>query len=149
MYGRGLEALAALLLYSTLSLALFASASILLGKKQPALLSIWASLFVAGSILAGIVVLALNVPSIIRARTTTASAACLNNLRLIESAKEQWALENKKHASDRPAWTDLRPYVGHGAENALPTCNRGGVYYLGSVGETPRCSLDWNGENPH
>jgi DNA repair exonuclease SbcCD ATPase subunit len=65
--------------------------------------------------------------------------ACINNLRLIDSAKQQWALENKKQAADTPTWEDLRPYIGRGPNGDLPTCPDGGVYTIGTVGEKPTC----------
>lgn len=67
--------------------------------------------------------------------------ACINNLRLIDAAKQQWALENKKQATDTPTMDDLRPYLGHGPNGELPVCPDGGVYTVGAVGEKPACSV--------
>lgn len=67
--------------------------------------------------------------------------ACINNLRLIDSAKQQWALEYKKTATDVPTWDDLRPYLGHGPNGELPTCPGGGTYTIGAVNEKPQCSV--------
>lgn len=67
--------------------------------------------------------------------------ACINNLRLIDSAKQQWALEFHKQATDIPGWDDLRPYFGHGANGELPTCPDGGVYTIGAVSEKPTCNI--------
>ncbi len=78
-------------------------------------------------------------PSVIRARTTSASNACVNILRNIKAAKEQWALENQKTSNDIPSWDDIRVYVG--STNAVPHCPNGGVYIIGRVCEPPRCSL--------
>jgi hypothetical protein len=66
--------------------------------------------------------------------------ACINNLRLIDAAKQQWALEYKKQNTDTPALEDLRPYIGRGPNGELPTCPDGGVYTIGTVGEKPTCS---------
>jgi membrane protein involved in colicin uptake len=66
--------------------------------------------------------------------------ACVNNLRLIDSAKQQWALEYKKLATDTPALEDLRPYIGRGPNGEMPTCPDGGTYTIGTVGEKPTCS---------
>lgn len=66
--------------------------------------------------------------------------ACVNNLRLYDSAKQQWALENKKQATDTPTEDDLRPYLGRGANGEMPTCPDGGTYTIGAVGEKPTCS---------
>jgi len=66
---------------------------------------------------------------------------CINNLRLIDSAKQQWALENKKTAADTPAWLDLQPYLGRGPQGAIPTCPMGGTYNVGRVQDAPTCSI--------
>jgi hypothetical protein len=75
-------------------------------------------------------------PSFIRARNTPASNACVNNLRQLDGAKDQWRLENHKTKKDVPAWQDLLPYL-----REKPICPQGGTYLLGPVGEPPRCSL--------
>ncbi len=67
--------------------------------------------------------------------------ACINNLRLIDAAKQQWALENKKQSTDTPTLDDLRPYIGRGPKGELPTCPDGGTYTVGTVGEKPTCSI--------
>ncbi|HEX3720364.1 MAG TPA: hypothetical protein VH595_20625 [Verrucomicrobiae bacterium] len=66
--------------------------------------------------------------------------ACINNLRLIDAAKQQWALEFRKQATDTPAMSDLQPYLGRGPNGELPACPDGGVYTIGTVGDKPTCS---------
>jgi hypothetical protein len=66
--------------------------------------------------------------------------ACINNLRLIDAAKQQWALEYKKQTTDTPTMDDLRPYIGRGPNGELPVCPDGGTYTIGTVGEKPTCS---------
>lgn len=53
-------------------------------------------------IVAGVQALAMIVvlPNFIRARTIRATNACINNLRQIDAAKQQWALENNKADTD-------------------------------------------------
>jgi hypothetical protein len=67
--------------------------------------------------------------------------ACINNLRLIDSAKQQWALEFRKQSTDAPTMDDVRPYLGRGANGEVPSCPDGGVYTLHTVGELPTCSI--------
>ena len=75
-------------------------------------------------------------------RSTNPTAACVNTLRMIESAKEQWALENNKTTNDIPTWKVLSPYFGRpGETNNLPRCPLGGEYIIGKIGEPPKCSL--------
>jgi hypothetical protein len=81
------------------------------------------------------------IPNYIRARSDTASAACLNNLRQIDGGKQEWAVENHKSKNEVPTWYDVRPYVGRGANGSIPVCPQGGTYILGRVGEPPRCSI--------
>ncbi|MGO8699493.1 MAG: competence type IV pilus major pilin ComGC [Limisphaerales bacterium] len=65
---------------------------------------------------------AIAIPNFIKARTTSQQNACINNLRLIDSSKQQWALEQRKQSSDTPQSSDLQPYLGRGANGELPTC---------------------------
>jgi hypothetical protein len=78
-----------------------------------------------------------------RAVTQAAAAlvernACINNLRQIDAAKQQWALEKNKTADAVPTEQDLAPYL---KDNALPVCPSGGTYTLNAVGELPQCSV--------
>jgi hypothetical protein len=67
--------------------------------------------------------------------------ACNNNLRLLDSSKQQWALEHKKQKTDTPTMEELRPYFGQGPNAIAPACPDGGVYMIGSLGEKPTCSV--------
>jgi myosin heavy subunit len=66
----------------------------------------------------------------------TATAACINNLRQLDGAKQQWALENNKTATAMPQMSDLAPYL----RNASLVCPSGGAYTLNTVGAAPTCS---------
>ena len=68
----------------------------------------------------------------------SATAACINNLRQIDGAKQQWALENQKPPSALLTAADLKPYM---RSNALPVCPAGGVYTLNPVNIPPICSI--------
>lgn len=63
---------------------------------------------------------------------------CVNNLRIIQAAKQQWALENKKPATSVPTAQDLAPYL---PGNALPACPDGGIYAINSVTVPPTCTI--------
>jgi hypothetical protein len=86
------------------------------------------------------VLAAIAIPNFVKARTTAQQNACINNLRLIHSAKQQWALDEKKQSTDTPTLEDLRKYLGRGPNGELPVCPDGGAYTVGSVGEKPTCS---------
>jgi hypothetical protein len=81
---------------------------------------------------------ALVLPAFIRARNTSASDACVMQLRQVAGAKDQWVIENHKTSNDVISWDDIKPYLPHGQ---ILQCPDGGTYILGRVGEPPRCSL--------
>ena len=64
---------------------------------------------------------AIAIPNFVKARETAQKNACINNLRQIDGAKQQWALENGKVTSDTPASTDLQGYMGRGATGSFPS----------------------------
>jgi hypothetical protein len=66
------------------------------------------------------------------------STTCINNLRQIDGATQQWALEKRKGTNDIPSALDISPYIFH---QEIPKCPVGGVYTLGPVGGSPRCSV--------
>lgn len=80
--------------------------------------------------------LVLGIRWIVAARSTPSSSACINNLRQLEGAEQQWALENHKITNDAPTWDDLRPYLSRQL-----ACPQGGVYTLPRVGGLPACSI--------
>ena len=86
------------------------------------------------------VLAAIAIPNFVKARQTAQRNACINNLRLIDGAKQVWATENNKTPADVPSWADIKPYLGRNAGKGL-TCPKGGEYIIGAVGEKPRCSI--------
>ena len=69
---------------------------------------------------------------------TIAKKTCLNNLRLIDDAKQQWAADLDKPDSAVPSEKDLAPYLKNGV---LPVCPGGGIYLINAVDELPTCSV--------
>jgi TolA-binding protein len=67
--------------------------------------------------------------------------ACINNLRQIDAAKQQWALENSKTADAIPTAKDIAPYLGKDNNGALPVCPAGGTYTINAVNAVPTCSV--------
>src|SRR5579862_2184351 len=65
---------------------------------------------------------AIAIPNFVRARTTAQQNACINNLRQIDGAKQQWALEHQATSSASPQDTDIQPYMGRGSSGTLPVC---------------------------
>ena len=81
---------------------------------------------------------AIAIPNFVKARTVAQQNACVNNLRMIDSAKHMWQLEKNKSATDVPTIDDLLPYF---SDHKMPVCPAGGTYTIGAVGEKPTCSI--------
>jgi prepilin-type N-terminal cleavage/methylation domain-containing protein len=90
---------------------------------------------------------AIAIPNFVKARTTSQQNACINNLRLVDASKQQWALEQKKQTTDTPVGTDLQPYLGRGANGELPSCpvdsnnSFATSYTPNNVGTPPQCQI--------
>ena len=54
---------------------------------------------------------AIAIPNFVKARTTSQKNACINNLRQLDGAVQQYALENKKAAASTVALSDCTPYL--------------------------------------
>src|SRR4249920_3041712 len=63
---------------------------------------------------------AIAIPNFVRARTTSQTNACINNLRQIDSAKQQWLLEAGNSAALTIA--TLQPFLGRGSAGSWPVC---------------------------
>ncbi len=92
---------------------------------------------------------AIAIPNFVKARTTSQMNACINNLRQLDGAIQQWALENKKDAAAAVTLADCTPYLKNSVvcpsggttvndsytvtfANVQPTCqkNPGGTHVL-------------------
>jgi prepilin-type N-terminal cleavage/methylation domain-containing protein len=89
---------------------------------------------------------AIAIPSFMKSRTQAQQNACINNLRQIDSGKEQAALANR--------WTNGTPVVAAAAISNVneyikglsgttnrPTCPAGGTYVYSPVGSNPTCTV--------
>ena len=68
----------------------------------------------------------------------TLASACINNLRQLDGAVQQWALENNKTAEVIPRKEDLLPYL---PGQKFPACPGQGAYTLNALKTTPTCSI--------
>jgi prepilin-type N-terminal cleavage/methylation domain-containing protein len=80
------------------------------------------------------ILLAIAVPNFVRARAASRQKACVANLRQIESAKQQWAMDNRQPPTASPAWpADLVSAGGTATEKyikgATPVCPTTGAAY--------------------
>src|SRR5438093_8227434 len=70
---------------------------------------------------------AIAIPNFIKARTTAQKNSCINNLRQIDGAEQQWALENKQAGSVTPKYDDISSYL----KNSV-ICPAGGTTFADS-----------------
>jgi prepilin-type N-terminal cleavage/methylation domain-containing protein len=90
---------------------------------------------------------AIALPNFVRARQTSQTNVCINNLRMIDQAKQQWALEAGKMSTAVPESSDITPYFGKG-NPTLPQEPVGGIYNILAVNTPPTCSaVDTNLHN--
>ena len=97
------------------------------------------------------ILLAIAIPNFVAARESSRAKACVGNLKQIDSAKQQSAMDNKLSGSS----TDTFTLDGLAASNtgtvhqlvganfyirAIPQCPSGSTYYPGLVSATPWCT---------
>jgi len=81
---------------------------------------------------------AIAVPNFVRARDSARSNTCINNLRLIDASKEQYAIENNIASGAATTTGNCTPYLKN---NVFPACPAAGVYTTNAIGTLPVCSL--------
>jgi prepilin-type N-terminal cleavage/methylation domain-containing protein len=64
---------------------------------------------------------AIAIPNLQRSRTTSTTNLCIDNLRMLDAAKQQWALERGAVSTSVPQGSDIQPYLGRG-NGELPVC---------------------------
>ena len=93
---------------------------------------------------------AIAIPNFVRARQTSQTNACINNLRQIDGAKQQWALETNQAPGANPGEGDISPFLGRAVNspdfataNVLcPIAAAGaavGGYTINTVDVAPAC----------
>jgi prepilin-type N-terminal cleavage/methylation domain-containing protein len=92
---------------------------------------------------------AIAIPNFVKARDTARTNTCVANLKQIDSAKQQWAMETKQAATASPAETDLvgtTLYI-----KVAPMCpldsttgakSMANSYTIGAVNANPECKKD-------
>jgi prepilin-type N-terminal cleavage/methylation domain-containing protein len=85
---------------------------------------------------------AIAIPNFVKARATSQANACINNLRQIDAAANEFALEQHKVSGGAITYpSDLTPYIKLNASSSIPPCPAGGTYADATVGLSPSCSL--------
>ena len=82
---------------------------------------------------------AIAIPTFVKARSTAQQNACIANLKLLDRATQQWAVEAKKPATAVPTQADL---IGSALYiRTMPICPAGGTYSFTTISDGPRCSI--------
>jgi len=86
---------------------------------------------------------AIAIPNFVKARNTSQKNACINNLRQMDSATQQWALETGKSDGDTVSAAACNGYI---KGLALPKCPAGGIVKYGAqvgtgLANTPQCDV--------
>lgn len=92
------------------------------------------------------ILLAIAVPNFVRARESSRAKACVSNLKQIDAAKQQWAMDNNKGPTETPEWRDIvgpdRYIKGNPDTFPTSTCPSGGTYTMNDVSTPPQCSME-------
>jgi type II secretory pathway pseudopilin PulG len=87
------------------------------------------------------IICALAIPNMLAAQRRSQTQSCILNLKMIQRAKNSWAVMNKKSSGALPTTADL---TGAGADNSLttyPKCPGGGTYSINDVATVPTCTI--------
>ncbi len=88
------------------------------------------------------ILLAIAVPNFIKARETSRAKACVANLQQLQSAIQQWAMDNKATTGTAVTMDEI---CGNGLYiNVAPQCPSGGAYTVATVDTNPTCSIGAN-----
>ena len=83
------------------------------------------------------ILLAVAVPNFMTARETSRSKSCSANLHQVESAKEQYTMDNRlADGTAVSGLSSLSDYI-----KKTPQCPSGGTYTVGAIGTDPSCSV--------
>ena len=92
---------------------------------------------------------AIAIPNFVKARITAQTNACINNLRQIDGAKQQWALETKQTAFATPTEAQIAPFLGRdsAAVSISKSCPADSAntfassYTINAVNVAPDCKI--------
>lgn len=84
---------------------------------------------------------AIAIPAFQRSRQQTQRNACLNNLRMIQAAKEQWALNEGQLETATPGDGDVGEYIRGGFPQCPLSDNGNPAYLIQAVSAPPQCQV--------
>lgn len=92
---------------------------------------------------------AIVIPNFLKASARSQATTCINNLRQIDTAVQQFSVESGKHMGDTISYPDdLTPYIRLNAQGSIPPCPTGGTYELGVVGTNPSVTCSYSTLTP-
>jgi prepilin-type N-terminal cleavage/methylation domain-containing protein len=62
------------------------------------------------------------IPNFVRARLKAQQTTCIQNLKAIDGAKQQWALESKAAPNAVPKLENIQVFLGRGTASTAPVC---------------------------
>src|ERR1700722_11194101 len=95
---------------------------------------------------------AIAIPNFVHSRAKSQGTACINNMRQIDSAIQQFAMETGKSPGSTINYpSDLTPYIKLNSASSIPGCPANGTYTPQPVSSTPSvtCSLSSTVDPPH
>ena len=95
---------------------------------------------------------AIAIPNFVKARATSQANACINNLRQIDGAINEWALETgQSNGATVASVATVSAYIKMNSSGSVPGCPAGGTYTTTTVGANPQvsCSLSGLAGTPH
>ena len=98
---------------------------------------------------------AIAIPNFLQARSTAQQNTCIQNLRAIDSATQQWALETGADPAATVAPGNVQPYMGHSSSGKLPWCPLDpqkqftSSYTIANASSPPVCQLQSSGNFAH
>ena len=87
------------------------------------------------------IVVAIATPGWMKQRNLGQQRGCQENLKKMDEAKEQWAIENRKLPSDTPEFGDIYKADGSSYLKTEPKCPAEGSYSINSLGADVTCSI--------
>jgi prepilin-type N-terminal cleavage/methylation domain-containing protein len=98
---------------------------------------------------------AIAIPNFLRARTASQQNTCIDNLRMLDGAIQQWALENGASPTTPVTAGIIQPFIGRGLTGALPWCpldphkTFASSYTIANSSTAPVCQVQPDGDYAH
>jgi len=97
---------------------------------------------------------AIAIPNFLKARMTSQQNVCINNLRQISTAIQEWTMETGQQSTVVPTAANITPYLGRGANGSLqsvfcpldPAKLFASSYTMTTVDTAPTCAINGTGQ---